>query len=814
MVLRGSFVAGLAAAAFVGVPAASAATFTVTSTADAGPGSLRQAITDANTTPGADQVQFALSGIGVKTIAINSAPLPSVTGPLTIDGRTQPGFSSTPLVRVDNATANKWNGLNLAAAHCQVLALELTRFTVGVRLAADSNLVAWNLIGTNAAGEGNLGNTVGVRVASGTGNTIGGSSATSPNTVSGNATAGIEIVGQNSTSTRVWGNRIGTDPAGSAGQGNSIGIRVAAGAHGNLIGGTLAGQRNIISANTTGVDVTGAGTTGNTILGDYVGTNAAATASLPNETGVHVESGATGNVVGGTTAAARNLIWGNQQYGVQFDGAGTSSNTVAGNYIEGTAEAGVRIGSAATNNTVGGTAAGAGNLISSNGIGVDLRAGSVVVAGNLIGTDASGTAADGNHTGVFLTGSSGDTVGGTTAAARNIISGNEDYGVHVRNGSDNTIEGNYIGTDISGTKALGQTYGVWVQGKDSQAANGNTIGGTTTGAGNLISGNFDGVFMSAVGGEMTQNVLEGNLIGTDATGSAALGNHDAGVSLRGRGGIVDDNVVGGSTAGARNVIAGSGVTGIRVDGTSADGNAIEGNYVGTDATGDNALPNADGVDLFATGTVGGPDTGDRNVISGNTGFGVVLRGGELSSTVTISGNFIGTKHGGKQALGNGGGVRIRGGAKNAQIANNTIAFNARQGVLVDGSTGISILRNSMVANSGLGIELTNAGNDNQAAPVVTSVTTAGTTTTIAGTLASTPSTPFRIELFSSPACDPSGAGEGKTFLGSVDTTSDGSGNATFSTDVPAVPSGQVITATATSEATGDTSEFSTCRTAP
>jgi hypothetical protein len=108
---------------------------------------------------------------------------------------------------------------------------------------------------------------------------------------------------------------------------------------------------------------------------------------------------------------------------------------------------------------------------------------------------------------------------------------------------------------------------------------------------------------------------------------------------------------------------------------------------------------------------------------------------------------------------------------------------------------------------GLGIDLRNGGNNDQAAPVITAVTTNGGSTTIDGFLNSTASTSFRIELFSSPSPDPSSFGEGKTFLGFTDVNTDGAGHTTFSSSVPAVQAGQFVTATATS-ATGDTSEFS------
>ncbi len=160
--------------------------------------------------------------------------------------------------------------------------------------------------------------------------------------------------------------------------------------------------------------------------------------------------------------------------------------------------------------------------------------------------------------------------------------------------------------------------------------------------------------------------------------------------------------------------------------------------------------------------------------------------------------------------------------QHASISSNKVAFNSGPGVSVDGTPNTyafsaardSILGNSMFNNTGLGIDLANGGNNNQAAPAITSVTTNDGSTTIGGALDSTASTTFRVELFSSPSCDPTGAGEGKFLLGSVDTTTDGAGHATFSSSVPAVVAGQAITATATNETTSDTSEFATCFKSP
>jgi hypothetical protein len=403
------------------------------------------------------------------------------------------------------------------------------------------------------------------------------------------------------------------------------------------------------------------------------------------------------------------------------------------------------------------------------------------------------------------------------------------------------LAGGALLTDATGTAPLGGFYGVEIQ-----DASGNTIGGSAAGARNVISANRTGVFMTngykeRVGG----NTVAGNYIGADATGNAAMGNVDGVVVLAtryaGDGSSVDGNVIGGSTTGARNVISSNTGWGVIFDDSITDsalsgdfvGNAILGNYIGTNAAGDTALPNGGGVQFLEgpsafSNSIGGTGAGQRNVISGNAGWGVLLSAGTMQANdanhdVSVAGNYIGTKSGGNKALGNGsGGVRLEAGVQEAGVSSNRIAFNGGPGVIVDGTpnqhgfsaSGDSILGNSMFNNTALGIDLLNGGNDDQAAPAIESVTTDGGSTTIGGTLDSTPSATFRIELFSSPNCDPSGAGEGKTFVGSVDATTDGAGHATFSTSVPAVQAGQAMTATATSQANGDTSEFSTCFTSP
>jgi hypothetical protein len=318
------------------------------------------------------------------------------------------------------------------------------------------------------------------------------------------------------------------------------------------------------------------------------------------------------NLIGGTTAAARNLISGNAYAGVTISG---NSNAVQGNYI-GTDPTGTHalanyfgVNASGANGLIGGTEAGAGNLISGNdGTGLTATSG-VQVQGNLVGTDVTGTLALGNRIGVALTGAgqTGARVGGTEPGAGNLISGNRMYGLIV-SGVSHRIQGNTIGTDISGTQALGNgSHGVYLE-----TAFRSQIGGTESGAGNLISGNGgSGVYITGSG---IDNVVQGNLIGTDAGGTQPLGNAGDGVH------VLDmnsgNNTIGGEEPGAGNTIAYNGNNGVLVDRSSHIailGNAIYGNaHRGIEllrgANHDQAAPvlssaTSDGLSITVTGTL-------------------------------------------------------------------------------------------------------------------------------------------------------------------------------------------------------------------
>jgi hypothetical protein len=590
----------------------SAATLVVTNTNDSGAGSLRQAILDANASAGTDTITFNIPDSGVKTISPVSS-LPTITDPVIIDGYTQPGSSPNPLALGDDA----------------VLLIILSGASAP--------------LGTD-------------------GLTI--------NT--GNSTIrGLVINGFKATASDIGGN----------------GISILAGSNSNVI------------------------------EGNFIGTNAAGASAVANTRGVKVLN-ASDNLIGGTTPATRNLLSGNSASGVLVVGSAALRNLVEGNYI---------------------------------------------------GTNASGTAAVGNSNGVVLGSFATDTViGGTTVVARNIISGNASTGVFFdgtcsfvpcRSPFHTLVQGNYIGLNAAGTAPVANLRGV-----DFYGAKSNTIGGTAPGAGNVISGNTaEGILAdlteSGDGSPPDRNLIQGNLIGTNPAGDASMGNGGDGISFQ----SVFLDAVGGSAAGARNVISGNGGNGIKFQ--DAFGIPVQGNYIGT--------------------TIGLAPLG-------NAGHGVFL-------TATSTGNSIGDTTAG---------------------SGNVIANNMLDGISMTGTGTVNNFNsNSIFANGGLGIDLNDDGvtpndagdgdsgaNALQNYPVLASAIFSSGNVHIQGTLNTNANSTVRIEFFGNGAADASGFGEGRHFLGATELSADGSGNASFDVTVPFVPGSQKATATATNA--GNTSEFS------
>ena len=483
-------------------------------------------------------------------------------------------------------------------------------------------------------------------------------------------------------------------------------------------------------------------------------------------------------------------------------------------------------------NLIGGTAQGAGNVISGNARNIEddesasSGYGGTLVQGNLIGTNASGTALLSNaasapsQAGIFLFEATDDTIGGTTSASRNVIAGSTD-GIYIGNNpgpSRTVIQGNLIGTDVSGSHLLGNTRAgitVW-------AKNNNLIGGPALGATNVISGNsMMGIQIRA---GASGNVIQDNYVGADISGTSAIPNLD-GIVLKGAVG----DTVGGAVAGARNVVSGNTRRGIVID-TLSRNVVVQGNFVGVsphNLTDLSYLGNGDAgitVDRAPSNVIGGTTALAGNIISANHQAGIYITGDSAQHN-EIMGNEIGTDGLAQFSYANGAnGITIDasnntiGGA--LDIYRNYIKFNVGAGIYLASGQGNLISHNAIASND-FGIDIAPAGpnlndtldtdggpNGGQNFPVLDSLTRGQSSTTIYGRLNSAPQHTFTIEIFQSTFADPSGYGQGETLIGTASVATDIGGNGRFSVTLPAVvDQSKVITATATDSA-GNTSEFS------
>lgn len=775
----------------------------VTTAADGGPGSLRDAIVQTALVTGTERkILFNISGSGVRTIDLTS-PLPVITVPMTIDGWSQggAGYSGPPLIELNGAGAGaNATGLVINGGNSTIRGLVINRFSAsGIVLQfAGGNKVQGCYIGTNSSGTAvlsNVGN--GISIDNVPNNIIGRqTTAAQGNLISGN-TVGILITGSNATGNGIRGNYIGPDVTGNIRLSNtSDGVRLT-GAPSNMIGGTDSLAGNIISGNgvisfgADGIEITGTTATGNKVIGNYIGLAADGISPLGNlGSGVRIEN-ASGTTVGGTDGvSSRNVIVDNRsQGGIAVIGQSSTGTTIQGNYLGTDAAGNVALRNNAYNvylesgnNLVGGTVPGAGNLISgfdvSGGTGIYLFgfAGATgnVIQGNYIGTNAAGTAPLSRvGTGIELRGGSlGTTIGGLTTAARNIISGNSsaiyDYT------SNTLVQGNYIGTDVTGTGAVPNVIGVVLEGGSNK-----TVGGSVTGAGNVISGNGTGGNDHGIRLSNTVSAtVQGNRIGTNATGTAALGNGGHGIQVFNS----TNCLIGGTTVGARNLISANRFNGISLNTAST---TVQGNYIGTDVNGTanlgNGLPTGSaGIEISGgtNNTIGGTNPGEGNIIAFNGCAGCFGVNSGSGLRIFSSGN------------------RVRG---------NMIFSNVELGIdLSGGAEGANrVTPNDNCDGDG-------GPNNLQNFPVVTSAAFSGGSVTVSGTLNSTANSTFQVDLYASASCDPSGNGEGQIYLGSSVANTDAACNGNFNVVLPAsLPLGAVITATAT-DSNDNTSEFSSC----
>ena len=422
------------------------------------------------------------------------------------------------------------------------------------------------------------------------------------------------------------------------------------------------------------------------------------------------------------------------------------------------------------------------------------------------------------------------TAGNSTIRGFIISSFTGGSGIAITGNGGNLIVNNYIGTNPAGTSAQGNANGVSI----SNSSN-NTIGGTTAAARNVISGNsFNGTASGILidGQNSSNNVIQGNYIGLNAAGTDDVPN-GKGICLcsSGAGFNVTGNLIGGTTAGAGNVIAGNFGNEIEISGFGSAGNLVKGNLIGTIASGTQALTSSgNGIVIYTArnNIIGGPEAGARNVITGSssgvfpTGNGIVLN--LMASGNVIQGNFIGTNISGTQGTGNiFHGIRIYNDVTNTIIGGiapgegNTIAFNSGAIQIQKNSSGDSTgnsIRGNSISLNGFGIDLGSNGvqqndscdadagaNNLQNYPVLTSASRAGTTIFVSGTLNSIPNSTFAVDFYAT-----STAGQAKDYLGAINVTTDKSCNASFNVSLTS-STGKFITATAT-DANGNTSELS------
>jgi titin len=559
-----------------------------------------------------------------------------------IDGTTQPGFSSMPLIELRSSVDQNGTALSVHGGNSTIQGLSIINFNIGIEIKDQ---------------------------------------------------VGVWIIG----------NYIGVRADGAAAVGNHIGVKVFSG--NNHIGGTSLAYRNVISGNTAGVDVQ-CESDGNLIQNNYIGLNAAGTSALANETyGIHICG--SNNTIGGTDALAGNVISGNTGNGVEIQAASGPAFPATGNQL----------------------------------------------VHNFIGTDATGLNSVQNmKNGVLITADG-------TILSGNTISGNFLDGVLVDGHQGTLLTGNFIGVNSAGFLPINNVG----NGITLHNASNNWIGGGGAGVGNVISGNMGaGIKITAEGGgSATGNGIQGNKIGTNAGGVTEIANQ-VGIYI-----IANGNLIGGPSLDVRNLISGNYGDGIRIQGSL---NVVQNNYIGTDTSGTNPL--------------------------GNGFNGVRLEGGAAN-------NKIGT-----------------------DTAGNFIAFNVGPGVVLfdDAGTGNLIQFNSIHDNGGLGIQLGNSPtplpndpgdadtgpNMLQNYPTMISAISMFNSQ-FRASLNSAPGTAYRVDFFTNNACDPSGYGEGHRWIKTVTVTTDVSGNAQAIANFPSTyfDVGNYITATAT-DTDGNTSEFSNC----
>ena len=420
---------------------AQAATFTVNTTNNNGGGSLRSQINAANLTAAKDQILFDIPGGSPHTISL-ATDLPAVTQRVAIRGYSQPDSSLANPTVVIEAT-NAVRGLYLTGDGVEVRGLVINDAQIdGIWATGDDAVIAGNYIGTNADGDGTVPNgQFGVHI-DGNNHRVGGPLAYDRNVISGNPLGGVHV--HSGTGNVVEGSYFNTDETGTVGFGGG-GSGVLVESDQNTV------KDNLSSSNFTGVTVKG---DLNTVQGNNLGTDAGGDASLPNVTGINVFGGDR-NQIGGLGEEEGNLVSGNSSSGVHSrpTPAMRPRTTTSRATRSGRPPPALRSPTTPAShlqshgNTIGGTDD-TGNVISGNtrdGVRIISNSRDNKVQGNWIGTSVSGAVLGNGESGVEIEDAADNRVGTTSGQnLANVIAHNGDDGVTVESGVGNAIVRNSL----------------------------------------------------------------------------------------------------------------------------------------------------------------------------------------------------------------------------------------------------------------------------------------------------------------------------------------------------------------------------------
>jgi hypothetical protein len=571
--LRRSILVAAVLGVICAVPAtAGAATYTVDSTADLPDATLdgacadtntdctlRAAIAESNNSSGTtDTINFSSGFDGTAangTITLTGGDLPNITDPVTIDGgHCSMSTDSDPCVGITGPGTRTTSGISVASGVTGATIKNLDFFNLGTALAVvgSTTTITGNWFGINLdEGTANSANIDGLFLNSpGGSNTVGGTTPAARNLFAQNGVSGVGggVVIFGSDSNTVSGNYFGTNRAGAsptAGFVNNDGILVAGispsdQATGNIIGGAdtnsntaCDGACNLIGnyaddgidlGNQFIADLLPASTT--TILGNYIGlalngTDGNNAGASSGHDGIDFGSGtngtAAGITIGGAATSARNYIGGNP-VGIDTGitpGASTIQNNYLGVQPDGTGAVSNGFDTLDVSASTTGSVQVLNNLIGGNGAagleGIYTYGRNTTIKGNQIGVDTAGTVIGFGGPAIDTQASTTDlTIGGTGAGEGNVIAGGGVAGIRLNGAFRATVQGNFIGTDSTGTATYGNTGpGILSNGGSTQP---NTIGGTTAAGENLISNNTgDAIRVTQTNGvEIQRNRGAGN----------------------------------------------------------------------------------------------------------------------------------------------------------------------------------------------------------------------------------------------------------------------------------------------------------------